>query len=191
MLECKWHYFALGASTCIHIAVYQFTESFHRLSLRRCQHLENRVLNDPFVQRVYNGKDKVPTVILYTDDMLADIKRFCCSGPNAARTVIGFDKTFNLGQLHVTVGAFKHLAVTRQDTGEHPIFAGPMFIHGNSDYITYAEFFNHLASKIADAPCQPVIGSDDEKAMRKAIDTAFPNGSRISCVRRPPTGERF
>ena len=43
-----------------------------------------------------------------------------CAGPTDMTTVLGFDKTFNLGDLHVTIGAFKHLAVVRQATARRP-----------------------------------------------------------------------
>lgn len=123
------------------------------------------------------GADKVPTVILYTEQQICDLKRFCCSAPASSSSVLGFDKTFNLGQVQVTASAFKHLAVTRKDTGDHPIFAGPMFIHGNSDYLTYSEFFSHPAAKLRGTPSQPIVGTDDEKAMKLAISDAFPKSA--------------
>ncbi|XP_078674699.1 uncharacterized protein LOC144912839 [Branchiostoma floridae x Branchiostoma belcheri] len=146
------------------------------------QALENRVLYDPFVQRVCSSKDKVPTLTCYTKEQLYDIKRFCCAGPAGINTVLAFDKTYNLGEVHVTASAFKHLAVKRRDTGENPIFPGPMFIHGNSHFTSYAEFFCHVSSQL-DSEYHPVVGTDDERGMRKAVLAAFPKGARISCVR--------
>jgi hypothetical protein len=54
---------------------------------------------------------------------MADIRRFCCSRPSAHSTVLGVDKTFNLGELHVTATVFKNLAVGRQTTDNFPISA--------------------------------------------------------------------
>ena len=99
-----------------------------------------------FVQQVSLSKDKVPTIVLFTEEQIMDVNRFCCSVPVAHTTVLGFDKTFNLGELHVTVGVFKNLAVTRRDTGDHPIFTGPIFLHGNSDISSYHSFFAHLST---------------------------------------------
>ena len=73
--------------------------------------IENLVLTHPCVQMVIHAKEKVPSVILYTAEQLQNVARFCCSSPTAETTVLGFDKTYNLGQVHVTVAAFKHLAV--------------------------------------------------------------------------------
>ena len=84
-----------------------------------------------FIREVKISNDKVPATIQYTDDQVQDIKRFCCSSSIVHSTPLGFDKTFNLGDVHVTVDVFKHLAVKRRQTDDHPIFAGPMFLHGN------------------------------------------------------------
>lgn len=147
------------------------------------QHVENLAHTHPFIQQVSHSKEKVPKVILYTQEQIEDIKRSCCPDSNGLASVMGFDKTFNLGELHVTVGVFKNLSVTRRHTGEHPIIAGPMFLHGNSDFKSYASFFQLLAAELADAPSQPVTGSDDERAMRKAMNLAFPNAPKLSCTR--------
>jgi len=109
--------------------------------------------------------------------------RLCCSSPHGQTTVLGFDKTYNLGDIHVTASVFQHLAVTRTRTDEHPIFAGLMFLHGNSDYNTYTFFFQHLASKLQECSSQPVTWSDQEKAMCKAMDYAFPSAAHLTCTR--------
>ena len=41
-----------------------------------------------------------PSVILYIKEKILDIQRFCLKDDH----VLTFDKTFNLGSLHVTVG---------------------------------------------------------------------------------------
>ena len=138
-----------------------------------------------FVRAVQTTKDKVPCIILYTDDQIEDVKRFCCSAPSARTTVLGVDKTFMLaGDLHVTLVVFKNLAVKRRDTHEHPTFAGPLFLHGNSDYQTYLSFFSHLAGKLRETTSQPIVGTCDEIAMRLAAKTAFPDSSPLSCTRQ-------
>ena len=96
--------------------------------------------------------------------------------------MLGFDKTFNLGEIHVTLGVFKQLANTLIDTLNHPIFAGPMFLHGHSDYETYRQFFLHLASQLESCYLQPITGTDQEEAMCKAIAAAFPAATGLSCT---------
>lgn len=93
------------------------------------------------------------------------------------------DKTFNLSDLHVTDTVLKDLAVKRRDTDEHPIFGGPLFLHGNSDMSTYLYFFQPIAGEISDEDNTLVLGSDDEIAMRKAMQKSFPNFLMLFCTR--------
>ena len=60
--------------------------------------------------------------------------------------------------------------------------ASAKFLHGNSDYNTYT-FFQHLASKLQECSSQPVTGSDQEKAMCKAMHYAFPSAAHLTCTR--------
>ncbi len=147
------------------------------------QHLDHLIYSCPFVQQVIRTKSKVPSVILYTEEQILDIRRFCATHPSNKVTVLGVDKTFNLGELHVTTTNFKHLALIRPRTGDHPIFLGPTFIHGNSDFESYLLFFSKLAGKLFGTTKPPVWGSDDEQAMRKAIKCAFPSCTQLICVR--------
>ena len=144
---------------------------------------EDLVNTCPFVQSVNHVKNKIPSCILYTDEQIEDIKRFCCSAPFSQTTVLSFDKTFNLGQIHVTAGVFKNLSVTRKTTGDHPLFLGPMYLHGHSDYESYRQFFDHLSMKLEGTTSQPVTGSDEERSICKAMESAFPGGGRLSCTR--------
>ena len=56
---------------------------------------------------------------------------------------------------------------------------GPMFIHGTSDYETYDGFFDYFKRKLSQCSSPPVLGSDDENAMWKAMKGAFLD----SCMR--------
>ena len=46
----------------------------------------------------------------------------------------------------------------------------------------FAQFFQHIAIEFADLP-SPVMGSDEEKAMRNAMAFAFPDESMLTCNR--------
>jgi hypothetical protein len=144
--------------------------------------LENKVSdNDKFVRCSVRSGGKTPCLILYTDDQIADIKKFCCSG----HTVLGIDKTFNLCDMHVTLSVYKQLTVVKSTTKQNPIFLGPIYIHDNSDFETYCHFFHHLKMKLYDGQSlsKLVIGSDDERAMVNAVTTAFPESTHILCTR--------
>lgn len=115
---------------------------------------------------------------------MTDLKNICCNG----QSVLGVDKTFNLCDMHVTATCFKQNAVVRDDTGESPIFWGPLFIHDNSDFDTYSTFFNHLRTKLMDTDTTKlVIGSDEKLPMQfqkllKIRTTSFVNGI---CTKTP------
>ncbi|GFS09428.1 hypothetical protein ElyMa_006621600 [Elysia marginata] len=129
--------------------------------------LHNAIHDHPFIQEIFHRKQHVPGIVLLTTQQIRDIRRFCCSSPPGEGTVLGVDKTFNLGQLHVTPTVFKHLGIVRPTTNTHPIFIGPTLIHGNSDRKTYSIFFNFIKQELEDAPKDPVIGSDEEMAIRQ------------------------
>jgi hypothetical protein len=135
-----------------------------------------------YVRQVIKYSDASPSAILYTDHQINDVKRFCAGKPGM---VLGTDKTFNLTDLHVTATVFKHLAVVRRETGDHPLFLGPAFIHGHSTEFVYNSFFSQLACEFEgrnfDAS-KLVIGSDDEKVLTKAIERNFP-GHHNLCTR--------
>jgi len=52
----------------------------------------------PFVRKAFHSKGQTPMNVLYTDEQLADLKRFCCSNVDGGvRSVMGVNRTFNLG----------------------------------------------------------------------------------------------
>ena len=57
------------------------------------QEIENLVMNnDAYIRSVIRTNGKTPCIILYSDEQIADLKTFCCSG----LTVLGVDKTRHL-----------------------------------------------------------------------------------------------
>ena len=145
------------------------------------QVLENMVANNHnFVRTIIRDKNKTPTIILYNDDQIQDLKNICCTG----QSVLGIDKTFNLCNMHVTTSCYKQTSVVRTRTEEPRIFFGPIFIHDNSDFESFGNFFFHLKMKLIETDCkQLVLGTDDEKALVKAIQTAFPESTHVLCSR--------
>ena len=54
-----------------------------------------------------------PIVTLFTDQQIVDLKRFCCKEEG---TALSIDKTYNLGDFHVTPTIYKDLSVIRRCT---------------------------------------------------------------------------
>ena len=141
------------------------------------------VQEHPFVQGVEHSKSTVPTIILYTTEVMEQMK-MACAVPKPA--VIGVDRTFNLGDMFVTVMVFKQSALIRKERGESPIFIGPVFLHGEATQSTYCKFFTHIAERMRSSGCcmqNFIFGSDDEKAMTSALKYAFPEATHLLCTR--------
>ena len=142
----------------------------------------DKALAEPFVRYVIATGDRVPSVILYTERQIRELKAFCFNGPRGS--VLSFDKTFNLGAIYVTVAVYKNLALVRRKTNEHPLFIGPLYLHGHSDAETYSFFFSHIASRLLDCPfSQMTVGADEELAIRKAMSHAFHGALQVTCTR--------
>ena len=137
----------------------------------------NMMNNHPFIQEIVQMKGKPPMVILYTDDQLKDVTKFCLKGNTS---ILGVDRTFNPGACYVTLTVFKNSYLLRRSTQLSPIMLGPLFLHWDGTYQTYQRFFSHLRTKF-DANlntevglCDLIIGSDEEKAiLKKQYDKVF------------------
>jgi hypothetical protein len=104
---------------------------------------------------------------------------------------VGIDRTFNLGNFDVTSFVYKNERVIRKDSSDHPVFLGPVFLHKEANFHNYHYFLSHISAKLASSisdidvilPTQIEVGSDDEKALTKAIDVVFPNSKRSLCTK--------
>ena len=70
----------------------------------------------------------------------------------------------------------------KRDTNDHPLFIGPIFVHGNSDSATFHTYFTRLAAELCGCPSSRILGLDEEKALRKAMEMAFPDSEQIVCT---------
>ncbi|KAL3891358.1 hypothetical protein ACJMK2_003620 [Sinanodonta woodiana] len=144
--------------------------------------VESKVYSQHHLIRVVRHVNSGPSIILYTDAQIQDIKRFSCTMDG---TVLGVDKTFNLGEMYLTSTVFKSRALLRTDTGESPtcILFGPSFLHGKSDFETYNAFFSQIASQFTDEEIENmVVGSDEKTAIRKSLKRSFPGAKQIVCT---------
>ena len=154
------------------------------------QQLCSNVTDDDFVQSVIFSKGHSPSVILYTDEQIADLQRCCGHATvDSVRSVLCVDRTFNLSTLFVTVTVFKNRTVIRKSSHEPPLFLGPMFLHGDGQQETYLQFFSHLSAKLNDvhsmelrSDSKIMTGSDEEKALVAALQCAFPNAKHLYCM---------
>lgn len=140
-----------------------------------------------FVRKVLLTPGKAPTFVLYTDEQITDMRRFCCSDDNSyRRSIIGIDRTFNLGPCFVTVMVYENQAVVRNGTTRHPTFVGPMFLHWDGEYKTYCDFLSVIRCEFdshTTVSSSLVIGSDAEKALTKAVHDIFSGATQLLCVK--------
>ncbi|CAG2210675.1 unnamed protein product [Mytilus edulis] len=148
----------------------------------------NKLKTHPFVQQIIHNKNQVPAIVCYTDNQITDLRHFLAQ---KSEHPLGVDRTFNLGSFYVTSIVYKNLRVNRKETKDHPIFAGPMLLHKDASYKTYRAFFSNISATL-ELPINDVelrlhenieFGSDDEKAMTKAIENAFPTAKRRLCTK--------
>jgi len=86
---------------------------------------------------------------------------------------------------------YKNQRVHRKENNENPIFLGPLLLHKDATYQTYKVFLEHINTQIyLDIDNIEVrisenmeFGSDDEKALTKAIDHVFPSANRYLCTK--------
>jgi len=130
-----------------------------------------------FLREVSLRGGRVPTLTLFTDRQLAEVKAFCFNAVHGS--VWSCNKTYNVGKLYLTVTVYRRVA-----TGDIPIFIGPVFVHGNSDFETYAHFFGTLAAKLHACDYKQLrLGSDEESSIRKAFQQTFPGAALVTCTR--------
>ncbi|KAL3892167.1 hypothetical protein ACJMK2_004401 [Sinanodonta woodiana] len=144
--------------------------------------VEEMTKTSKFVQTVkhLNGLQH-PVVTLYNEQQITDIKRFCCI---ESGSVLGMDKTYNLGDFHVTPTVFKDLSVKKRSTDDHPIVFGPTFIHTNSSTKAYSAFLHDVADNLTDKQLQLLtIGTDEELAFKTAIKRCLPGSTHVLCTR--------
>ena len=73
----------------------------------------------------------------------------------------------------------------------HPIFMGPVLLHKEATYKVYKTFLEHVATEVDNdideievrISEQMEFGSDDEKALTKAIEHVFPLSERYLCTK--------
>ena len=71
-----------------------------------------------------------------------------------------------------------------------PILLGPLYLHWDVTFHTYQRFFSHLAA-VLDHPMHQaelgtnnlIVGSDEEKALVKAVKMSFPQAKLTLCTR--------
>ncbi|VDI10138.1 Hypothetical predicted protein [Mytilus galloprovincialis] len=128
------------------------------------------------------GNNMPPSIICYSQMQMEDMKLHSEHDPDS---ILGIDRTFNLGPTYVTNFVYKNKKVVKKSSRDHPIFVGPVFFHWHASYYTYHSFLSHVKARL-DADVKYIdirIGSDDEGGITKAIDKVFNTSERLLCTK--------
>ncbi|VDI47108.1 Hypothetical predicted protein [Mytilus galloprovincialis] len=129
------------------------------------------------IKHVAHSPGKTPCVILYTEEMMKDVVNLCCSG----QTLLGFDKTFNICDIHVTPS---NNFLSRRLKQENRLYLLDPCFYTTVRILIRIVFFPHLKTKLADVDTSElVIGSDQEGSLVKAIVKSFPEATHVLCTR--------
>ncbi|KAK3090199.1 hypothetical protein FSP39_009978 [Pinctada imbricata] len=136
--------------------------------------------NDNIVQEVIaSNTSKPPSVILFSKEQILSMKSSIDNG-----CIIGIDRTFNVGACYLTVMTFKNPNITRQNSVEHPIMIGPMYLHWDGSFQSYHRFLSLIQSKLCGVEQRKIIfDTDGEKALINAIEACFPESAHTLCTR--------
>jgi hypothetical protein len=146
---------------------------------------------DAFIRHVRHTGLCPPSFLVYGDRVMQDIKNFCRAEAEH-RSPLGMDRTFHLSRCYVTFMVYKqkNLLWTGGQKGS-PVFLGPVYIHWKGNYENYFEMFAALKRDLFDQdlagtqmdPTFLNFGSDQEKALLKALNAVFPECPKLLCVR--------
>ena len=125
--------------------------------------------------------DDAVSCVLFTDQQLHDIKRFCTNKGLAANSVLGVDPTFNLGDFYVTVTTYENLLLISRRSGKHPVFIGPMMVHQKRTYETYFYFASEILKHQKSLVSLCAVGTDGEEQLSSAFSTVFPEAVNLLC----------
>ncbi|KAL3855324.1 hypothetical protein ACJMK2_014540 [Sinanodonta woodiana] len=109
------------------------------------------------------------------DDMIRN-----CEGDD--RSVLGVDRTFNLGNFYVTVFSDKNRCSISNRTKDFPVMFGPCMIHFDAEEGTYGTFFSHVSDRFGQK-MRLTIGSDEEKSMTNAFKAKDPHANFLLCTK--------
>ena len=123
---------------------------------------------DAFVRDIKAAPD--PQCVLFFDWQLKGLVRFCTDSRRFS--ILTADTTYNLGEFYVTPTTYKHLMLVNSSQ-QHPVMAGPIFIHQRKDFASFNYFASTLVcfEKLLKDIC--AFGTDGDPALIEAFSHAF------------------
>lgn len=135
--------------------------------------------SNQFIQKVICATE--PTVILSTEDQIADISRFCTHPTEVS--IFHADSTFNLVlplrkcyhfAFSVTTKSTYYFCTEKEK--EPSAMTGPLIIHQKKLKSSYKQLSKFLSEKDVQLCC---VGTDGEKNFSKSISQVFPSAKHL------------
>ena len=85
--------------------------------------------------------------VLYLDQTLNYISRFCTDYSPVSASPLALDTTFNIGKYKFTQSTYKNLSLLKKGTYTPPWFSGPVLVHRIERQKDFSVFRNQLQEK--------------------------------------------
>jgi hypothetical protein len=123
-----------------------------------------------------------PSLVLFTEEQLNDVQKFCAPEDDKQASVFGCDMTFKLGDFWVVTTTYRNLTVFSKQTG-HPVTAlGPVMVCKRKTREQYSSLFQVMTNKLPELKNSiRAFGQDGEKAILEAHSIEFPFAIGFLC----------
>ena len=122
------------------------------------------------------------TVMLFTDQQVDDIVRFCCHKKPNLVSELGMDITFQLGPFYLLLTTYKNPMLTVKGTSHSPSLLGPVMVCMTKEESTYLSFLHCLLRAVPGlGNFLHATGTDNESALRNAIAAGCPQSHPLLC----------
>ena len=138
---------------------------------------------DSYVRHTSTDEKLNPTVICYKPWQIMDMSTNCKFVEGKIISLMSIDTTFGLGPMKCTMFTYQNMNLINKKTKTNPCIAGPTMFHTKSEYETFGDFFSHVRIRQDNVAGrqQYFIISDEERAIVKAIEHAYPDSIHVLC----------
>lgn len=119
--------------------------------------------NQPFLREILLADKVHPKFVLYLDQTICDIERFCSMkaiGTNYF-SVLGFDTTFNIAEHYLTQTVYHNKSLISRKYKKHPLFPGPLLIHRSMKVTDFSFFWQSVCRKNKNLTQIASFGTDE------------------------------
>ena len=125
--------------------------------------------------------DDAVSCVLFTNQQLYDVERFCTNKGSITNSVFGVDPMFNLGDFYVTVTTYENLLLVNRKTRKYPVFIDPMLVHQKRTFENYFYFALKLLKHQKSLATLCAVGTNGEEPLSNALCTVFPEAIKLLC----------